>query len=135
MSAVCNHKVFACSPALAASLFNFFQNIESVNYRPKNNVSPVEPRRFFKAEKKLRSVCIRPSIGSDGFKFLRIMVIWSFLRQIKIWTLTHWQDTTSSVLKVEILVSKFFSINRFSTSPITSCEISTLKKSYQTNQV
>ena len=35
--------------------------------------------------------------------------------------------TCASVCQFEILISKLFTIDRFSTSPITSCEIATLK--------
>jgi len=101
LSTVCHHNLLACLPTLRSKGFNLLDNIHALYHLTKDYMLAVKPASLSCADEKLRSVGVRASIS-------------------------HRQDSWSCVGQLEVFILKLVSINRFTTSTIVSCKISTL---------
>ena len=106
---------------LGSNAFNFLDNVHAFDHTSENNMLnivdkdqlslpelqsylSIKPLSLDCAKEKLRTICARSSIG-------------------------HWENTRSCVLELEVLVSKFHSVNWFTTSTVVISEISSLNVS------
>ena len=101
LAAIYNATLLTGLSSLWSNRFQLVESVHATDNLSKHDMFAIEMRGLYKAEEELRSVCIWSGVG-------------------------HWQDSSSSVLVVEILVLKFGAVDAFAACSITSGEVSTL---------
>lgn len=101
LSTVSDYDLLRGRARLASIRFDRLDDVHAFNDASKHSVFTVEPRSGDRTDKELRSICVGSSIG-------------------------HRQHSRLRVLQTEILISKFLSIDRLSSGPISTSEVTTL---------
>ena len=100
-STVSYHAFLASCSCSWSDRFKSVENFITFSYISKYNVFAIKMRSFHKAEEELWSIGARSSIG-------------------------HWQNASTSVSVGEVFIFEFPAINAFTTSSVSSREITTL---------
>jgi len=101
LSAIVDNNRLRGLSALGSNLLDFLDNIHTFNNGSEDDVLAIEPWCFYRAQEKLRSVRIWTSVG-------------------------HRENTWSCMLEREIFICELGSVDGFTTSSISCCEISAL---------
>ena len=105
-----NGSDFAGSTSLGADSLKSFDNIDTLDNLTEDDVAAIEPGGLNEGDKELGAVCVGTSVG-------------------------HRKKVGAGVLKVEVLVREFLSINGFSTGTVAIGEVATLSHELWDNSV
>ena len=89
------------STRLGSDALDGLDNVHSLNDRSEDDVFSVEPRSLVGAQEKLGTVSVGTGVG-------------------------HREDTGSSMAELEVLVLEFVSVDRFDSSTVVVCEVTSL---------
>lgn len=98
LATVADHNLFRGFAVLAPVFLNFLYDVHSCRDRTKHYMLTVQPRSLYRAQKELRAISVRASVG-------------------------HGEDARASMLERKILVDKFVAEDRLATSAIVSVRV------------
>ena len=96
-----NHDFLFGSTRLGSNALDGLDNVHSFDDRSENDVFSVKPRSLVGAQEKLGTVSVRTGVG-------------------------HREDTGASMAELEVLVLEFVSVDRFASSTVVVCEVTSL---------
>ena len=105
-----NGSDFAGPTSLGADSLKSFENIDTLDNLTEDDVAAIEPGGLNEGDKELGAVCVGTRVG-------------------------HGKKVGAGVLKVEVLVREFLSINGFSTGTVAIGEVATLSHELWDNSV
>ncbi len=101
LSAVLNDNPGAGLSRSGSNRFDSFDDVHSLDNRPKDNVLSIQPGSIGRAQKELGSICVGSGVG-------------------------HGQDTGACVSKLKVFIGELVSVNGFSSGSVVVGEITSL---------